>query len=59
MNENKTTTTPKAKSVTTYQEVKIGKTLFRVTSVYRGDIELKRALEDLTVNKALGSVPTT
>ena len=28
MNENKTTTTPKAKSVTTYHEVKIGKTLY-------------------------------
>jgi len=56
MQENKTSDTQKKKAITTYQEVKIGKTIFRVTSVYLGDIELKRALEDLTVSKALESV---
>jgi len=39
--------------VTTYHEKKIGGTLYRVTSVYTGEIELKKALEDLTVQKIL------
>lgn len=43
------------KSVTAYHEITIGKTLYRVTSVYKGEIDLRRALEDLTVRKALGS----
>ena len=41
------------KPVTTYHEKKIGNTLYRVTSVYEGKIELGRALEDLTVKKIL------
>ena len=41
------------KSVTTYHEKKIGKCLYRVTSVYKGEIELGKALEDLTVRKIL------
>jgi len=41
------------KTVTTYHEKKIGKTLFRVTSVYKGEIELAKALEDLAVRKIL------
>jgi len=39
--------------VTTYHEKEIGKCLFRVTSVYKGEIELGKALEDLTVKKIL------
>ena len=39
--------------VTTYQEKKIDATLYRVTCVYRVDIDLGRALEDLTVRKIL------
>jgi len=39
--------------VTTYHEKMIGKTLYRVTSVYKGEIDLKQALEGLTVSKAL------
>lgn len=34
-----------------YREVKIGKTLYRVTSVYKGEIDLKSALEDLAVRR--------
>ena len=41
------------KPVTTYYERKIGKTLYRVTNVYKGEIELGKALEDLTINKIL------
>ena len=39
--------------VTTYHEKKIGKTTYRVTSVYKGEIELGKVLEDLTVKKIL------
>ena len=39
--------------VTTYHEKEIGKCLFRVTSVYKGEIDLGKALEDLTVKKIL------
>lgn len=39
--------------VTTYHEKKIGKTLYRVTSIYMGQFELSKALEDLTVKKIL------
>ena len=38
-------------SVTTFHEKKIGNTLYRVTSVYKGEIELGKALEDLAVRK--------
>lgn len=37
----------------TYYETKIGKTLYRVTSVYLGKIDFGKALEDLTVRKVL------
>jgi len=47
-----TTQTPND-PVTTYHEKKIGKTLFRVTSVHKGEIELSEALEDLIVRKVL------
>jgi len=47
--EEKKTTEP----VTTYHEKKIGKTLYRVTSVYKGEFELGKALEDLTISKIL------
>jgi len=42
-----------AKPVTVYYERKIGNTLYRVTNVYKGEIELGKALEDLTVRKIL------
>ena len=41
------------KAITTYHEKKIDKTLFRVTSIYKGEIELKKALEDLTIRRIL------
>ena len=51
---SKTDTSKKQKEpVTTYHEKKIGKTLYRVTSVYKGEFELGKALEDLTVRKIL------
>jgi hypothetical protein len=44
---------PPRTPVTTYHEKKIGSTLYRVTSVYKGEIDLGKALEDLTVRKIL------
>ena len=38
---------------TAYREVKVGKTLYRVTSIFKGEVELGRVLEDLAVKKAL------
>ena len=34
-------------------EKQIGKTLYRVTSIYKGEIDLQKALEDLIVRKIL------
>ena len=41
------------KSVTTYHEEIIKGTLYRVTSVHTGKIDLAKALEELTVRKIL------
>jgi len=38
---------------TTYHEQKIGNTLYRVTGVFKGEFELGKALEDLTIRKIL------
>ena len=46
----------KRKTVRTYHEVKIGKTLYRVTSVYLGKIDLQKTLEDYTVQKVLAEI---
>lgn len=39
--------------VTTYREVKIGRTLYRVTSVYTGEKELGPTLEKLAAQHVL------
>jgi len=39
--------------VVTYHEEKIGKTLYRVTSVHKGDVDIAKVLEDLVVRKIL------
>ncbi|MCL2564299.1 MAG: hypothetical protein FWE24_00615 [Defluviitaleaceae bacterium] len=39
--------------LTTYKEHKIGKTLYCTTSIYKGEINLAKALEDLTVRRIL------
>ena len=41
------------RAVTTYHEEKIKGILYRVTSTYKGEIDLGKALEDLTVRKVL------
>ncbi len=54
---NPTAPIPSGQPITAYHEVMIGKTLYRVTSVYSGKVALKSALEDLTVSKALREAP--
>jgi hypothetical protein len=51
--KDKTAAAVPVKPVVTYHEKKIGRTLYRVTSVYKGEFELAKALEDLTVRKIL------
>ena len=41
------------KPVTTYHEKMIKGTLYRVTSVYQGKVELGKALEEFTIRKIL------
>jgi hypothetical protein len=37
----------------TYHEIKVGRTIYRVTSFFSGKVQLDKALEDLTVKKVL------
>ena len=43
---------------TSYKEVKIGKTIYRVTSFFSGEKELGKTLEQLAVRRAMSEVPT-
>ena len=46
------TTTP----ATSYREVKIGKTIYRVTSVFLGEKDLGKTLEQLAIRKAMTDI---
>jgi len=41
------------KQQTSYREVTIGETLYRVTSVFTGEKDLAKTLEQLAIRKAL------
>jgi len=41
---------------TSYREVKIGRTLYRVTSVFLGEKDLGKSLEQLAVRKAMTDI---
>ena len=41
------------KPIVNYLEKKIGKTLYRVTNVHKGEIDLAKTLEDIIVRKIL------
>lgn len=41
------------KPITKYHERKISKTLYRVTSIYKGEIDFTKAIEDLIIRKIL------
>lgn len=53
MEQNDTSSKANNEPVTTYYEKKIGKTHYRVTNIHKGEIELGKALEDLTIRKIL------
>lgn len=40
-----------------YREVKIGRTVYRVTSVFTGEKDLGKTLEHLAVQRALAETP--
>ena len=44
--------------VTSYREMKIGNTTFRITNVYLGEKDLKTTLEQLTVKRVLAELST-
>lgn len=46
------------KQTSSYKEVQIGKTLYRVTSVFLGEKDLGKALEDLAIRKAMIEIKT-
>ena len=46
-------TTHNAEYPTTYREVQIGKTLYRVTSVFKGEKELGPTLEKLAAQRVI------
>lgn len=41
------------KITTSYKEVRIGKTLYRVTSVFSGEKDLGKTLEELAIRRAM------
>lgn len=41
---------------TSYKEVLIGKTLYRVTSIFYGEMDLGRTLEQLAVRRAMTDI---
>lgn len=43
---------------TSYKEVKIGKTIYHVTSFFSGEKELGKTLEQLAVRRAMSEVST-
>jgi hypothetical protein len=47
---------PRTPAPTSYKEVKVGKTIFRVTSVYLGEKDLGKTLEQLAVRKAMNDI---
>ena len=52
------TQTEKERSSTTYKEVKIGRTVYRVTSIFTGEKDLGETLEQLAVRRAMAEINT-
>ena len=44
---------------TSYKEVKIGKTIYRVTSFFSGEKELGKTLEQLAIRRAMSEISTS
>lgn len=43
---------------TSYKEVQIGKTIYRVTSFFSGEKELGKTLEQLAIRRAMSEITT-
>lgn len=43
---------------TAYKEIKVGKTVYRVTSVFLGEKDLGKTLEQLAIRKAMTDIKT-
>ena len=41
---------------TSYKEVKVGKTIYRITSVFLGEKDLGKTLEQLAIRKAMTDI---
>ena len=48
-----------AAQTTSYEEIQIGNTLYRVTSVYSGEKDLKTTLEQIVLRRAMADVSGT
>lgn len=46
------------KTTTSYKEIKIGNTLYRVTSIFTGEKDLGKTLEQLAVRRAMSELTT-
>ena len=46
----------KVQQTTSYKEVKIGNTIYRVTSVYSGEKDLKQTLEQLAIRRVMAEI---
>ena len=44
------------KPTTSYKEIRIGNTLYRVTSVFSGEKDLGKTLEQLAIRRAMGEL---
>lgn len=49
----------KKKTTASYREVRIGNTIYRVTSVFTGEKDLGKTLEQLTVRRAMSEPATS
>lgn len=47
------------RSSASYKEIRIGKTLYRVTSVFSGEKDLAKTLEQLAVRRAMSEIEPT
>ena len=46
----------KVQQTTSYKEVRIGNTIYRVTSVYSGEKDLKQTLEQLAIRRVMAEI---
>jgi len=44
------------KQISSYREIKIGNTLYRVTSIFTGEKDLGKTLEQLAIRKAMAEL---